>query len=204
MSSLQCATTLVLARHGEAEYEADTWEREGGSLTRLGREQAAGLADRLAGRKVAHVWTSTLARAVQTAEIAAARLGVAVTTRGGLVEFEPGDFAGTPLSEDPFAETYAAWLAGSLDRRVPGGESGTDVVTRVRAVLDEIVDAHRGETVLVVSHGGALRLAVPLLTRLDAGPHRIHNCHTIEVDAHDGDDDGWVCHLWDPAPENED
>jgi probable phosphoglycerate mutase len=198
MSSLQCPTTLLLVRHAEAEYEADTWEREGGSLTALGRRQAAELGERFAGRRVAHVWTSTLARAVQTGEIAAATLGVAVTTREGLVEFEPGDFAGRPLSEDPFADTYAAWLAGDLDRRVPGGESGAELVARVRAVLDEVADAHRGETVLVVSHGGALRLAVPLLARMDCEVHRIASCAVIEVDV---DDDGWVCRAWDPAPE---
>lgn len=198
MSSLQCATTIVLARHGEAEYESDTWEIEGGSLTPTGRAQAVELADRLAGRRVAHVWTSTLARAVQTAEIAAARLGVGVTTRNALMEFDLGDLAGTPRDVDPCAEPYGAWLAGDLDLRIPGGESGSDVVARLREVLGEVVDAHRGETVLVVSHGGALRLAVPLMARLEAGPHRIHNCHTIEVEA---DDDGWVCRVWDPAPE---
>jgi probable phosphoglycerate mutase len=198
MSSLQCPTTLVLARHAEAEYEAGTWQLEGGSLTALGRRQSAGLAERLTGRRLAHVWTSTLARAVQTGEIAAAVLGVAVTTRRGLCEFEPGDLVGAPLDTDPFAETYAAWLAGDLDRRIPGGESGAEVVARVRGVLDEVADAHRGETVLVISHGGALRLAVPLLARLEAGPFRIANCSVIEVEA---DDDGRVCRAWDRAPE---
>ncbi|MDO9494638.1 MAG: histidine phosphatase family protein [Nocardioides sp.] len=198
MSSLQCATTLVLARHGEAEYESSTWAVEGGSLTMLGRAQAAELAERLAGRRVAHVWTSTLARAVQTAEIAAARLGVGVTTRNDLVEFDVGDLAGAPRDTNPCAEPYDAWLAGDLDLRIPGGESGAEVVARVQGVLEEIVDAHRGETVLVVSHGGALRLAVPLLARLESGPSRIFNCATIEVEA---DDDGWTCRSWDPAPE---
>lgn len=197
--SLQCATTLVLARHGEAEYESPTWQVEGGSLTTLGRAQAAGLADRLAGRRIAHVWTSTLARAVQTGEIAAARLGVAVTTRNDLAEFDIGDLAGAPRDTDPCAEQYAAWLAGDLDLRIPGGESGTEIVTRMRGVLGEIVDAHRGETVLVVGHGGALRLAVPLLARLDSGPFRISNCATIEIEA---DDDGWVCRSWDCPPED--
>ena len=66
MTALQCATTMVVARHGEAEYEAPTWAEEGGSLTHKGRGQAVRLADSLASRRVAHVWTSTLARAVQT------------------------------------------------------------------------------------------------------------------------------------------
>ena len=41
MTALQCATTFVVARHGEAEYEAPTWAEEGGSLTTRGRRQAA-------------------------------------------------------------------------------------------------------------------------------------------------------------------
>ena len=59
MTALQCATTLILARHGEAEYEIKEWADEGGSLTPLGRHQAAALGESLVGRRVAHVWTST-------------------------------------------------------------------------------------------------------------------------------------------------
>ncbi|PVG82689.1 hypothetical protein DDE18_09990 [Nocardioides gansuensis] len=84
MSDLQCAATLLLARHGEAEYESSHGADEGGSLTARGREQARALAIELAGARVAHLWTSTLARAVQTGEIVAAALGVGVTTRSGL------------------------------------------------------------------------------------------------------------------------
>ena len=65
------ASTLVVARHGEAEYEANEWA-EGGSLTPLGRRQSQALARALTGERVAHAYTSTLARAVQTAEIVAA------------------------------------------------------------------------------------------------------------------------------------
>ena len=193
MSTLQCPTTLVLARHAEAEYEAPVWADEGGSLTTLGRRQATTLADRLVDRRVAHVWTSTLARAVQTGEIAAARLGVGVTTRIGLREFAIGELAGAPLDTDPFEPTYAAWLAGDLDARIPGGEDGHAIVARMRAVIAEIADAHPGETVLVVSHGGTLRLAVPLLCRMAAAPAWLANTATIEVDA---DADGWVCRAW--------
>ena len=56
-SPLQCATTFVVARHGEAEYEAPTWAEEGGSLTTRGRRQAAELAETLTSSRVAHVWT---------------------------------------------------------------------------------------------------------------------------------------------------
>ena len=193
MTALQCATTLVVARHGEAEYEASEWEAEGGSLTLLGRQQAAGLAESLAERRVAHVWTSTLARAVQTGEIVAARLGIGVTTRIGLREFDVGDYRGVPLEEDPFVATYTRWMEGHLEERVPGGETGREIADRFGVVLREVADAHPGETVLVVSHGGAIGLGVPAIARMDATRQRLGNCDTVEVLA---DADAWLCTRW--------
>lgn len=193
MTALQCATTLVVARHGEAEYEASEWDDEGGSLTPLGRRQAADLGAALAGRRVAHVWTSTLARAVQTGEIVAARLGVGVTTRRGLREFSSGDLSGETRDLDPFLEVYSRWLAGDLEVRLPGGETGREVADRFGAVLREVADAHPGETVLVVSHGGAIGLGVPATARMDVEQGRLGNCDTVDVLA---DADGWVCTRW--------
>jgi broad specificity phosphatase PhoE len=187
---------MVIARHGEAEYEAPTWAEEGGSLTLRGRRQAAELAESLASRRVAHVWTSTLARAVQTGEIAAARLGVGVTTRIGLREFDVGDHRGVPLEEDPFKQTYTRWLAGHLDERIPGGETAREIANRFDEVLREIADLHPGETVLVVSHGGAIGLGVPAIARMDAEQTQLDNCDTVEVLA---DADGWVCTSWGPG-----
>jgi broad specificity phosphatase PhoE len=192
VTALQCATTLVVARHGEAEYEANEWT-EGGSLTVLGRDQSATLGASLAGARVAHVYTSTLARAVQTAEIAAARLGVGVTTRTGLREFDPGYLAERPHDLDPVLATYERWIGGDLDARVPGGESATEMVSRLREVMEEITDAHPGETVLVLSHGGTLRVGVPAICRMDAEPAELENTATLEVLA---DADGWVCTRW--------
>lgn len=192
MSALQCAATLVVARHGEAEYEDSEWNGEGGSLTALGRRQAAGLADSLASARVAHVWTSTLARAVQTGEIVAARLGVGVTTRVGLCEFGPGTLSG-PRDLDPFVETYERWMAGDLAARIPGGESGQEIADRFGVVLREVADAHPGETALVVSHGGVVGIGVPAIARMDAERVRLGNCDTVEVRA---DADAWVCTRW--------
>jgi probable phosphoglycerate mutase len=191
VTALQCATTLVVARHGEAAYEVSEWADEGGSLTALGRQQSAALGDSLAGRRVAHVWTSTLARAVQTAEIVAARLGVGVTTRLGLRE--PGLGASAGESMDPVLETYLRWQEGDLDAPIPGGESGREIADRVGGVLREIADLHPGETVLVISHGVAIGLGVPELCRMDVAQGPLANTATVEVLA---DADGWVCTRW--------
>lgn len=190
MSALQCATTLVVARHGEAEYEESEWVGEGGSLTALGRRQSAGLAEVLASRRVAHVWTSTLARAVQTGEIVAARLGVGVTTRLGLREPALAD----PEPDlDNLLPVFERWQAGDLDVRMPGSESGSEIADRFGAVLREVADAHPGETVLVVSHGTAIGLGVPALCRMEVPRTSLDNAATVEVLA---DADGWVCTRW--------
>ncbi len=191
---MSAPATILVARHAEAEYETHHWADEGGSLTQVGRDQAHALGGRLADRGITHVWTSTYARAVQTAEIAATRLGVTVTTREGLREFSVGAMAGS-RADDPFAETYAAWLAGDLDRRLPGGETGAELRHRMHHVLFEIAERHRGETVLAVSHGGLMRLTLPLvLTREPADPPaRLGNCAVVELTA---DDHHWTCVRW--------
>jgi 2,3-bisphosphoglycerate-dependent phosphoglycerate mutase len=193
-------TTILVARHGDAEYETRHWADEGGSLTRQGRAQARGLAERLASRDVAHVYASTYARAVQTGEIVAAHLGVGVTTREGLREFSVGALSGS-RAEDPFAETYAAWLAGDLERRLPGGETGAELRHRMHHVLFEIAQTHPGKTVLAISHGGLMRLTLPLVLTAEPAdpPARLGNCATVELTV---EGRHWTCVHWPSAAES--
>lgn len=189
MADLQCAARIVLVRHGETVYESDVNTGSGGTLSPRGREQARAAGDRLRGERVAHVYCSTLARAVQTAELVAGRLGVEVTAREGLQEFASGIHLGAAHDSGWAAPTVAAWLAGDLDARWEDGESARTVAARVGRVLDELADLHRGETVVVVTHGGAILATLSVLAwqvgREDDVPH----CSTwvLERDA-----DGWV------------
>ena len=197
MSDLQCAARVFVARHGEAEYESQLLSDAGGGLTGLGRSQAAGLADSLASERIAHVYTSSMSRAVQTAEIVAARLGVGVTVRDGLREFGVGSFAGRDADPDPFGPVFRDWLDGRLETPIPGGESGAEVVERMSRVLAAVADRFRGESVLVVSHGGAICTAVPNLVRNVERRYPLSrplaNCDVIELAV---DADGWVARSW--------
>jgi broad specificity phosphatase PhoE len=188
------ATTILVARHADAEYESHHWADEGGSLTTQGRAQASALGERLAARHITRVWTSTYARAVQTAEIAAAHLGVPVTTREGLREFSVGSLAGS-RADDPFADIYRAWLGGDLERRLPGGETGAELRFRMHHVLHEIAERHAGETVLAVSHGGLMRLTLPLILTSEPAdpPARLGNCAVVEISV---DEHHWTCRHW--------
>jgi 2,3-bisphosphoglycerate-dependent phosphoglycerate mutase len=201
MGDLQCAARVFVARHAEAVYESPLLSDAGGWLSPHGREQAKALAAQLAGERIVRVWSSPMARAVQTAEIVAGLLGVDVVVREGLREFGVGDHAGCSEDPDPFLETFSSWLDGDLDARIAGAESGAEVVERVGGVLTEVADAHRGEAVLVVTHGGAICAAVPALatnlTSAHARDFPLGNCVVVALEA---DADGWVARSWAGRP----
>ena len=197
MSDLQCPATLVVARHAEAAFVEEWFSDEGGSLTPEGRRQAVTLARSLSGRRVAAIYSSDLSRAVQTAEIAGAHLGVAVTACKSLREVGLGSLIGTAFDTTRLEEVSARWRDGDLDAAFAGGESGRDVVARHRSQFEEIADLHRGETVLVVGHQTALAVALPTLARnLTAGWAREHELgHTESIDL-EVDADGWLSTRW--------
>lgn len=197
MSDLQCAATLLIARHGEAEYDEEVLTDSGGSLSLHGREQARELGRRLRDARVSMIYCSGMARAVQTAEIVAAELGLPVKVRDNLREWAVGEYAGQEYVEGMFDDTLASWHAGELAAMFPGGESGSEILARVSEELEAIADQHRGETVLVVSHGGVMSFAVPHLAanvRDDFAKGRaLRPCDLVEVAA---DADAWVLRAW--------
>jgi probable phosphoglycerate mutase len=197
VSDLHCPATLVVARHAKAAFVETWFSDEGGSLTSEGRRQARELAESLNDRRIAGIWCSDASRAVQTAEIAAAQLGVGVTACKSLREVFIGDLLGEAFDYGRIEAVCEQWYAGSLDARFGGGESGADVVHRHRDQLEEIADLHRGETVLVIGHQTALGLVVPTLVRdLDFAwtrRHELANTESIELE---NDADGWVLRRW--------
>ena len=185
MSDLQCPARIFLARHGEAEYESELLRDHGGSLTTRGRGQARQLGERLRGEQIRHVYASTLARAVQTAELAAGVLGVEVTVREGLHEFVVGDHAGSRADQFPFEPVFDRWVAGDLTAAIPGGETGEQIAARMLQVLDDIADRFRGESTLVVSHGCAIFTTLGVIAPGRATSLVLPNCasYLIEIDA---------------------
>lgn len=197
MSDLQCAATLVVARHGDADYVESWFSDEGGTLTAAGRRQAERLAESLASRRIARVWSSDSSRAVQTAEIVAARLDVGVEVRKPLREVDLGDLLGKPFDVDLIHQVTDHWYAGDLQPGFPGGENGEQVIARYHDQLAEIADLHRGETVLVVTHQTATCIALPMLAD-NLGPsyareNELGNGQAAEIMV---DADGWQVTRW--------
>jgi probable phosphoglycerate mutase len=153
-------TQLILIRHGETD-----WNRERRfqgqtdiDLNDAGRLQARRLADALAGERIDHLYSSDLKRALQTAEPTARRLGLRPVTDAGLREQHFGPFEGLLASEVPhrLPEVWAQWVRHDPHYAAPGGESLHRFFERVLGTLRRIAAAHRGQTLLIVTHGGAL------------------------------------------------
>ena len=189
--TLPAPTTLFVARHGEATYESELVNDHGGWLTTAGRQQARHLGESLRGEGVVSVWTSPLSRAVQTAELAASALGVDdVVVREDLREYGVGALAGQDADESAeIGPVLHAWAEGDDAATIPGGERIGDIVARVHRVLEEAASRHRGHAVLVVSHGGAILSAVPVLAaqpRVSAHEHELEACGHLTL-RHDGE-----------------
>jgi broad specificity phosphatase PhoE len=196
VGDLFCAVTVLFARHADAEYVEPWFSDEGGTLTMLGRKQAAELGRSVADRRIARVWCSDISRAVQTAELAAAELGVGVVARKSLREIDIGELRGSEFDVSLIHSMTDRWADGDLAARFRGGESGYDVVDRYRTQLRSIADEHRGETVLVVGHESAActALAAMCLTPpYDPARRRLDHGETVEVL---GDADGWRLVRW--------
>jgi probable phosphoglycerate mutase len=149
-------TTILLARHGETDWNRDQrWQGHADrELTELGQAQALALAERLDAFPIAAIYSSDLARARETARAVAVRRGVDVVERIDLREVDCGSWSGARHAElDP--DEVARWRAG--ERGWSGGESYEEMAVRMVRAVGDVASGHPGEHVLVVSHGAAIR-----------------------------------------------
>ena len=178
-------TRILLARHGETDWNrVGRWQGHADPpLNDAGRSQAAELAESLAGDGISAVYSSDLARASQTAAVVADRLGLDVVEDSGLREIDVGSWSGLTRAEveQRFPDGYARWLGGEIGH---DGETREQFTTRVVAAVERIAAAHPSGSVLVVTHGGAIRA----LRRHAAGDpgEAVLNCETVALSLAEG------------------
>jgi probable phosphoglycerate mutase len=148
---------IVLLRHGQTEWNRDgrTQGRGDSPLTDLGKAQARAMAETtrplLAGRPTPRLVSSPQGRALATARIVAAHLGLSldIPTDDRLMEQSFGAWEGQ-LSVD----TYEKLRDIAPHRRwfhAPGGETVEEIQTRAQSWLDD----HQAldSPLIAVSHG---------------------------------------------------
>ena len=164
---------IVLVRHGVTD-----WNREGRfqghldpPLAEAGRREARLAADRIAAAaalRPARVISSSLARALQTADAIAEAAGVAVEPESRLMEIGQGEWEGRTHAELEVedADRYREWRSSAGIRQPPGGEPIETATRRVTSLLEEL-DRSRRWPICLVSHGGTLRILAHALLDLD-------------------------------------
>lgn len=166
-------------RHGQiAANAARIWHGSTDSpLTDRGHDEALRTAEHLARTRprARALYTSPLLRTRQTAAPIAARLGLDPIVEPGLAEYGIGELEGISYEELLNVHGFFARISSDHDFAPPGGESPRTVMERVTGALERIARAHRGEEVVVVSHGAALGIAMGTL--LDRDPMRWQHYH---------------------------
>jgi broad specificity phosphatase PhoE len=159
---------ILLLRHAETA----TPDRFHGAesdvgLSEWGLSQADRVAEslRLKGLSIQAVYSSGMLRARQTASPIANAFEVEPRLLPGLHERKIGPLSGQSREAgwEIYHESKRRWVEGDLDATHSGGESYREVQQRVTPIFQDLGQRHRGETVVVVSHGIVIRV---LLTSL--------------------------------------
>ena len=197
-------TRLIFIRHGESASNAGGWisgHATCGGLTERGRVQAQLLQRRLAGGAEPDVvLSSTMRRAMETAQIVAGDLDLEVEAHEDLSERLPGECEGMTLEE--YFEKYGrhAWADWDIAMS-PGGETNDEFVARVDRIVQRIAEEHRGRTVWIVCHGGIIMSTAALFMTRDRPLPRFQNPANASVSewrrGWNGDLDGpWLLHRY--------
>lgn len=136
-------TRLVLCRHAEPANAV----------------QSRMLAEALAESSLAAVYTSPLARAVETATAVADAQRLVPIQVDELREIDFGEVDGLTFDALP-AEVQAGLLGEPMQMRFPGGETFGELQERVCRAIDRLVAGHPDATVAVVTHAGSIRAAL--------------------------------------------
>lgn len=155
---------LVLWRHGRTQWNSiNRFQGQADvPLDEVGQDQVRRAAQVLVGFKPSHIIASDLSRAVETADALAALTGLSVTTDQDLRETYAGSWQGLTRKEiiAQYPEEFAAW-GGDSDIRPGGGETRIEVAERViRGIERGLEQVPNNGTLVVASHGGALRAAL--------------------------------------------
>lgn len=188
---------LILARHGQTDYNVEG--RLQGQidipLNEAGHGQARTLADALAGTRIDAIVASPLGRAMDTARAVASRHDLEVGSDPAYLERGFGQWEGM-VDDEIRAQWPEQWKAWKGHDSLPslGIEERSAVAERFARAARALLEQHPGQTVLVVSHGAAVRAAVTGLIGLDIerfpGIGGLGNCHRSEL-AYERSDGLW-------------
>jgi alpha-ribazole phosphatase len=155
---------IYLVRHGETDWNKE--DRCQGcldiELNSEGIRQAEAVAQRLSNEEIHLIYTSNLKRAYRTAEIIGQKSNLEIIKNEALNEIHFGAWEGLTFSEmrNRSDYNYSDWRLSPHTVQFPGEGSLLNVQKRVMKYVDEIISQNKGKNILIVSHGGVLKLII--------------------------------------------
>ena len=166
-------TNVLLVRHGQSKGNAE--RRFGGHtptpLSARGRKQAEATARTLKAESLTAIYSSDLARAVETARPLSNLTRLPINDTSAFRERSVGVMEGLTFEDaaQQHPEQYAALLRRDFEHVLTGGESYRQLLDRAWQKLDEIIEENRGGKIAVFSHTGTICiLALHLMGALDS------------------------------------
>lgn len=168
---MEKVTKLILIRHGETAWTKEN-RYQGHSDIELNEEgcrQARLLAKKFAKERIDCIYASDLSRTWKTAEAIAKPHSLPVKKTPLLREIAFGKWEGLTFEEmkSKDKELVEKWRNNFYDFRAPQGESLLSLKKRAENFFHQILKKHKGQTILVVSHGGFIRIVFYFLLNLD-------------------------------------
>lgn len=162
---------LLLARHGQTDWNiAGRYQGQSDiPLNQVGCLQAAALAKRLSAETIHAVYSSDLSRAKDTAQAIANVHQLKVQTDWRWRELNFGEWEGMTYKEMAAhsPSLFEEWMINPRHTSTPNGETLDELSKRVACAFDEVKNKHKDQTVLVVSHSGALQALLTNLLGID-------------------------------------
>jgi len=157
------STLLLLVRHGLTPTTGKILpgRAAGLHLAETGKAQADTAAERIAALKhVDAVYSSPLEGARETAAPIAKAKDLKVHVDKGLLECDFGEWTGAELKKFMKLPEWGTVIRAPSTFRFPGGESFTEMQTRIVTTIDRLRAAHQGGVVVCVSHADPIKAAV--------------------------------------------
>jgi probable phosphomutase (TIGR03848 family) len=159
---------VLLVRHGRTPTTGQVLpgRASGLHLSDEGLAQAQAVAERIGlladGTRTGPVavYASPLERTTETARPIARRLGLRVRSERGLLECDFGEWTGGKLADLAKKPEWGTVQRNPSGFRFPAGESFLEMQTRMTTALARLVDRHRGETIVAVSHADPIKAVV--------------------------------------------
>ena len=147
----------ILVRYGETDWNQSRRIQGGNSDTQLnerGRQQAKRLATKLKQERIQAIYSSSLQRALDTAQAIAHYHQLKVEIEPSLNEIDAGELEGTPVDKigDYLNQLLTTMLQGESAFKMPGGESLAEVQRRAWSTIQRLVSQHPDGVIVIVSH----------------------------------------------------